>query len=95
MPKGEYGKHSYILWIADAEICQIGRSTNTARRLKEIEAYCPWLPIEIAAILPNAGWIETTAHGAFKSRKCGREWFRAHNSEAIETANMLLRFLDV
>ena len=95
MPKGDYGKDLYILWIEEAQICKIGRSTNTTRRLKEIQSYCPWLTIEIAAILPNAGWIETTVHGAFKSRKCGREWFRVHKSEAIETTNMLLRCLDV
>ena len=41
MPKAEYGKDLYILWIAEADICKIGRSTDTKRRLKEIQAYCP------------------------------------------------------
>ena len=95
MPKTEYGKDLYILWIDDAQICKIGRSTDTKRRLKEIQAYCPWVNVEIAMILPGAGWLETTVHGAFKAKRCGREWFRVHKTEAIETANMLLRCLDV
>ena len=76
----------YILAI-DNELCKIGRSSNCERRLKEVRAYMPWLVVELVAVLPDAGWLETTLHGAFKSRQVGRE-FRVPKDEAIEAADM-------
>ena len=95
MPRAAYGTDLYILWLPEAELCKIGRSTDSRRRLKEIQAHMPWLSLELAAVLPGAGWLETTLHGAFKSRKCGREWFRIHKSEAIKTAGEMLACLNV
>ena len=93
MPKGSYGKDLYVLWIPEAEICKVGRSSNCARRLKEIRAGVPWLHVELACVLPDAGWIENTVHGAFRSRQVGREWFKADKAEVIKTAGELLACL--
>ena len=91
---GVYGTHLYVLWIPDGELCKIGRSSNCERRLKQIRAYMPWLHVEIAAVFPDGGWVETTMHDAFKSRRCGREWFKVPKDEAIATANMYLSCLN-
>ena len=83
----DYGRDLYILAI-DGNLCKIGRSSNCERRLKEVRAYMPWLVVELVAVLPDAGWLEGTLHGAFQSRKVGREWFRIGKEEAIEAAEM-------
>ena len=83
----DYGRDLYILAI-DGNLCKNGRSSNCERRLKEIQSYMPWLSVELVAVLPDAGWLETTLHGAFKSRQVGREWFRIGKDEAVEAAEM-------
>ena len=83
----DYGRDLYILAI-DNELCKIGRSSNCERRLKEVRAYMPWLVVELVAVLPDAGWLETTLHGAFKSRQVGREWFRVPKDQVLEAAEM-------
>ena len=91
--KSSYGEDLYVLWIPDAGLCKIGRSSNCERRLKEVRAYMPWLHVELACVLPGAGWLESTCHYAFKSHRVGKEWFKIPKEEAISTANMYVACL--
>ena len=85
-----YGTDLYILWLEEAGLCKIGRSCNCERRLREIQSHMPWLRLELFAILPGSGWLETTLHNAFKLQKCGREWFWISPAEALKTCAEML-----
>ena len=83
-----YGTHLYILWIPEKGLCKIGRSGSPEKRLAQIQAYMPFLKIEVKLVLADAGHLERIMHEAFRSRNSGGEWFSVPWEEAIETALM-------
>ena len=83
----------YVIWLPEAGIVKIGRSCNCERRFRQIKNHMPFLNVELTAIFPGSGWVESACHRAFDARRCGKEWFRVDREEAVQTVNGILAAL--
>jgi hypothetical protein len=88
-----WGQDLYVIWLPEAGIVKIGRSCNCERRFRQIKNHMPFLHVELTAIFPGSGWIESACHRAFDARRCGKEWFRVDREEAVQTVNGILAAL--
>ena len=82
----DYGRHLYLISALDdsgAGCCKIGRSSNCARRLNEVQRYMPWLRATLVARYENQGWQERRIHARLTDARVGTsEWFRVPAEEA-------------
>ncbi len=85
----QWGEHLYVIAAPEAQIVKIGRSWDPARRCRDIGHACPWLCIDLVAVLYGAGCLEAACHRALEEQlpRAGGEWFRGTAAEAIQCVN--------
>lgn len=82
----------YILEDLDAHKMKIGRSTDPARRLRQIAANNPH-PLKLRAIIPETEVSESFLHFLFHGQRVHGEWFEMEAAQLDLVEQIEIRYL--
>ena len=90
----EEARHLYIMKYGfDDTVVKIGRTRDVEKRRQQLQG-CHNFVMEVVAIFPDAGHLESVAHTALAPRRScqgsGREWFAVDAQTAIAVVNGIL-----
>ena len=92
MPRA-YGTDLYV--ISAGELTKVGRSIHCQKRLREIQAGCPWTSCDLVAVFPGLGFAEAGLHRDLQHLGHERRgaWFWVDPEVALRVVADQLRIL--
>ena len=92
MPRA-YGTDLYI--ISAGELTKVGRSIHCQKRLREIQAGCPWTSCVLVGVFPGLGFAEQWVHRSLQQLGHDKrgEWFWVDPQVAVRVVADQLRTL--
>jgi hypothetical protein len=93
-------KEIYLMFVPELNICKIGLSNNSKKRIKQLQTGCPY-QINLAKIYRTelAAKVEKILHRHFRTRKVDQqdynltgEWFRLDIDQIINFEQMCKEF---
>ena len=76
------------------DVVKIGRSTNPEKRRVSLER-CQDFGVELVAVFPGRGYLESLVHGRFEGYRSGRgpgtEWFKVDASKALDMVRDIMQ----